>query len=86
MSIWMLYLRGSGLLLMDKSNAGLLFLFLHPRLCLLTINLHRIISAIIPPLNAAKQNSNTQHQRDQLQLIFAPPAHRLLYWVYDPST
>ena len=54
MSIWMLYLRGSGLLLMDKSNAGLLFLFFYPRLRLFTTDLHRKILAIITPLNIAR--------------------------------
>lgn len=50
----MLYLRGSGLLLVDKSNVRLLFCFLYPRLCLLTLNQHRKISAIITPPNIAK--------------------------------
>ena len=86
MSIWMLYLRGSGLLLMDKSNVRFLFCFYTLDCVCLLSTCNRRISAIITPLNAAKQNINTQDQRDQLRLIFASPAHRLLYWMYDPST
>ncbi len=53
-SIWMLYLRGSGLLLVDESNAGLLFFIFIPRLRLFAIDLHRKTSAIITPLNIAR--------------------------------
>jgi len=53
-SSWRLCRRGSGLLLMDKSNAGLLFLFFYPRLRLFATDLHRKISAIITPLNIAR--------------------------------